>query len=90
MSTHSLRYLRTKLAPVVAEVASSGDEVIVTDGDEEVAVIISMAAYERLQEHADGAESRRIRTMRASTYQPLTLAQVRATLGIEQGGPRED
>lgn len=88
MSTHSLRYLRTKLAPAVAQVAESGDEVIITDGDKEVAVIISMTAYERLHEHADSAAALRMRTIRAGAHEALTLEQVRDVLGGEPAALR--
>jgi antitoxin YefM len=48
MSTHSLSDLRSNLGSVVRTVASTGDEAIITDSGTEVAVIISMADYERL------------------------------------------
>ncbi|WP_280439939.1 type II toxin-antitoxin system Phd/YefM family antitoxin, partial [Nocardia cyriacigeorgica] len=53
MSTHSLRDLRMQLGAIVRGVAATGEEAIITDSGSEVAVIISMADYERLHEHAD-------------------------------------
>jgi antitoxin YefM len=55
MSTHSLRELHADLGSVVLEVAYTGEEAIVTDNGTEIAVIISMAEYERLQERIDSA-----------------------------------
>ncbi len=42
-----------QLGAIVRGVAATGEEAIITDSGSEVAVIISMADYERLHEHAD-------------------------------------
>ncbi len=55
MSTHSLRELHADLGDVVWEVAYTGEEAHVTDCGTEVAVIISVAEYERLQARTDRA-----------------------------------
>jgi antitoxin YefM len=55
MSTHSLRELHADLGNVVWEVAYTGEEAIVTDSGTEVAVIISIAEYQRLQARTDRA-----------------------------------
>ena len=82
MSTYSLRDLRNKLGSVVREVAMSGEEAIVTDSGTEVAVIISMADYERLHEHADVADALRIRGIRAEGFSAMSLAEMMDALGV--------
>jgi antitoxin YefM len=82
MSTHSLRDLRNKLGSVVREVAMSGEEAIVTDSGTEVAVIISMADYERLHEHADVADALRLRGIRAEGFSAMSLAEMMDALGV--------
>ncbi len=83
MSTRSLRDLRANLGAVVRDVAYSGDEVIVTDSGSEIAVIISMADYERLHEHADIADALRLRELRRTPFKPMTLAQMLDELGVD-------
>jgi antitoxin YefM len=82
MSTHSLRDLRNKLGSVVREVAMSGEEAIVTDSGTEVAVIISMADYERLHEHADVADALRLRGIRAEGFSAMSMAEMMEALGV--------
>jgi antitoxin YefM len=83
MSTHSLRDLRNNLGSVVRTVAATGEEAIITDSGTEVAVIISMTDYERLHEHADVADALRLRTLRASTYNTMSLADMLEALGLD-------
>jgi antitoxin YefM len=82
MSTHSLRELRANLGAIVREVAYSGDEAIVTDSGTEVAVLISMADYERLHEHADVVDALRLRELRRSGYTTMTMAEMLDELGV--------
>ena len=82
MSTHSLRDLRNKLGSVVREVAMSGEEAIVTDSGTEVAVIISMADYERLHEHADVADALRLRGIRTEGFSAMSMAEMMDALGV--------
>lgn len=82
MSTHNLRDLRMHLGTIVREVATSGEEVIVTDSGSEVAVIISMADYERLHEHADVADALRLRGMRAEGFSAMPLSEMMEALGV--------
>ena len=83
MSTHSLRDLRSNLGSVIRTVAATGDEVIVTDSGTEVAVIISMADYERLHEHADIADAHRMKGLRTESFAAMPLSQMLEALGIE-------
>lgn len=83
MSAQSLRDLRANLGAIVREVAYSGDEVIVTDSGTEIAVIISMADYERLHEHADIADAVRLRELRRTPFTPMTMAQMLDELGVD-------
>jgi antitoxin YefM len=85
MSTHSLRELRANLGAIVREVAYSGDEAIVTDSGTEVAVLISMADYERLHEHADVVDALRLRELRRSGYTTMTMAEMLDELGVSPG-----
>lgn len=82
MSTHSLRQLRAELGNVVREVAVSGEEAIITDSGSEVAVIISMADYERLHEHADVADSLRLAGLRQEGFASMTMAEMLEELGV--------
>lgn len=82
MGTHSLRDLRVQLGSIVREVARSGEEAIITDSGSEVAVIISMADYERLHEHADVADALRLRGMRAEGFSAMTMAEMMEALGV--------
>ncbi|WP_330233623.1 type II toxin-antitoxin system Phd/YefM family antitoxin [Nocardia sp. NBC_00508] len=83
MSTQSLRELRMQLGAIVREVAASGEEVIITDSGTEVAVIISMADYERLHEHADLVDALQLRDIRAEAYSTLSMSQMLDDLGVD-------
>lgn len=83
MSTRSLRDLRANLGAIVRDVAYNGDEVVVTDSGTEIAVIISMADYERLHEHADIADALRLRELRRTPFKPMTMAQMLEELGVD-------
>lgn len=83
MSTHSLRELRSNLGSVVRTVVATGEEVIITDSGTEVAVIISLADYERLHEHADVADALRLRDLRAASYRTMSLAEMLDTLDVD-------
>lgn len=82
MSTHSLRDLRKSLGAVVRAVASTGEEAIITDSGTEVAVIISLADYERLHEHADVVDALRLRELRANPFRAVPLAEMLDELGV--------
>jgi antitoxin YefM len=82
MSTHSLRELRANLGVVVREVAISGEEAIITDSGTEVAVIINMADYERLHEHADVVDSIRMRELRQGGFKSMSMAELLDKLGV--------
>jgi prevent-host-death family protein len=82
MSTVSLHDLRKSLGAVVREVAHTGHEAIITDNGKEAAVIISMADYERLHEHADIADALRLRELRTNRYATMTLAEMLDELGV--------
>ncbi|MGI8648688.1 MAG: type II toxin-antitoxin system Phd/YefM family antitoxin [Acidimicrobiales bacterium] len=88
MSTHNLRELRAGLGSVVREVAYTGQEAIITDSGTEVAVIINMADYERLHEHADVADAFYLRQARTSGFTSLSMAEMLQLLGVEDA-PRE-
>ncbi|MFQ6329583.1 type II toxin-antitoxin system Phd/YefM family antitoxin [Nocardia sp. CWNU-33] len=83
MSTHSLRDLRMQLGAIVRGVAATGEEVIVTDSGSEVAVIISMADYERLHEHADLVDVLRLRHMREEAYETMSMSEMLDALGVD-------
>ncbi|TLG18120.1 type II toxin-antitoxin system Phd/YefM family antitoxin [Nocardia cyriacigeorgica] len=83
MSTHSLRDLRMQLGAIVRGVAATGEEAIITDSGSEVAVIISMADYERLHEHADLLDALRLRDMRAAEYSAMSMAEMLDQLGVD-------
>ncbi|MGH3825611.1 MAG: type II toxin-antitoxin system Phd/YefM family antitoxin [Pseudonocardiaceae bacterium] len=82
MSTHSLRDLRNNLGAVVREVSYTGHEAVITDSGREVAVIISLDDYERLHEHADVADSLRLRDMRTIGFTAISLGDMLTTLGV--------
>ncbi|MEV0294410.1 type II toxin-antitoxin system Phd/YefM family antitoxin [Nocardia sp. NPDC050710] len=83
MSTHSLRDLRMQLGAIVRGVAASGEEAIITDSGSEVAVIISMADYERLHEHADLVDALRLRRLRESGYEVMSMSEMLDALGVD-------
>jgi prevent-host-death family protein len=83
MSTVSLRELREQLGTLVRSVATTGEEVVVTDSGTEVAVIISLTDYERLHEHADVADALRLQAIRSTPYTRLTLSEMLEQLGLE-------
>lgn len=85
MSTHSLRDLRGSLGTVVRGVASTGEEAIITDSGTEVAVIISLADYERLHEHADVVDALQLRERRADAFRAMSLAEMLDALGVDAG-----
>jgi prevent-host-death family protein len=82
VSTLSLRALRDNLGNIVREVAHTGREAIITDNGKEVAVIISIADYERLHEHADVVDALRLRDLRAAGYATMPLGDMLAELGV--------
>ena len=82
MSTHSLRDLRSRLGAVVREVAITGEEAVITDSGSEVAVIISMADYERLHEHADVADAVRLASLRSADFTTMTMSEMLDALGV--------
>jgi prevent-host-death family protein len=82
VSTLSLRDLRNSLGTVVREVAYSGREAIITDNGKEVAVIVSMADYERLHEHADVADALWLRETRSARFATMTLTDMLTELGV--------
>lgn len=83
MSTHNLKELRSRLGAIVREVAATGEEVIVTDSGTEVAVIVSMADYERLHEHADVADALRLRGMRERPFASMSMSEMLDALGVD-------
>lgn len=83
MSTHSLQDLRSNLGSVVRTVAATGEEAIITDSGTEVAVIISLADYERLHEHADVADALRLRDFRAGSFSAMSLAEMLDALDVD-------
>ena len=83
MSTHNLKELRSGLGAIVREVAATGEEVIVTDSGTEVAVIVSMADYERLHEHADVADALRLRGMRERPFASMSMSEMLDALGVD-------
>ncbi len=82
MSTTSLKDLRANLGSIVRQVAITGDETIITDSGDEVAVIISMADYERLHQHADVADALRLRDLRSRGFATMTLDEMLRELGL--------
>ena len=64
-NAHSVTTLGNDLCRAVRAVAVTGHEAVITDNGAEVAVIISMADYERLHEHADAADALRLRDLRS-------------------------
>ena len=83
MSTHSLRDLRGSLGAVVRAVAATGEEAIITDSGTEVAVIISLADYERLHGHADVVDALRLRELRSTSFHVVSLAEMLDELGVD-------
>jgi antitoxin YefM len=82
MSTVSLRELRDNLGNTVRAVAHTGHEVIITDSGKEIAVIISIADYERLHEHADVVDALHLRDLRTTRYATMPLADMLDELGV--------
>lgn len=83
MSTHSLRELRMQLGSVVRGVAASGEEAIITDSGSEIAVIISLADYERLHEHADLVDALQLRGLREAGYSTMSMSEMLDELGVD-------
>lgn len=83
MSTHSLRDLRAQLGTVVRGVATTGEEAIITDSGSEVAVIISMADYERLHEHADLVDALKLQHIRSTDFAAMSMSEMLDALGVD-------
>lgn len=83
MRTHTLRGLRAKLGAIAREVATTGEEVIITDSGTEIAALVSMADYERLHEHADLADALRLRRLRETPFETMSMSQMVEALGID-------
>ena len=71
------------MGSVVRTVAATGEEAIITDSGTEVAVIVSMADYERLHEHADIADALRLRELRANSFTAMSLAEMLDALDVD-------
>lgn len=82
MGTMSLRELRDGLGNTVRAVAHTGNETIITDNGKEIAVIINIADYERLHEHADVVDALLLRDLRATRYATTPLADLLGELGV--------
>jgi prevent-host-death family protein len=82
VSTLSLRELRDNLGNTVRAVAHTGHEAIITDNGKEIAVIVSVADYERLHEHADVADALHLRDLRATRYATMPLSAMLDELGV--------
>lgn len=78
-----MRDLRAQLGAVVREVATTGEEAIITDSGTEIAVLISMADYERLHEHADVADALRLPHLRAGGFTTMSLPEMLDALGVD-------
>lgn len=74
--------MRDKLGGVVREVAHTGREAVITDNGREVAVIIALADYERLHEHADVVDALRLREVRSESWETIPLAETLDRLGV--------
>lgn len=72
-----------QLGTIVRGVAATGEEAIITDSGSEVAVIISMADYERLHEHADLVDALRLRDLRGEPYETMTMSEMLDALGVD-------
>ncbi len=72
-----------QLGAIVRGVAATGEEAIITDSGSEVAVIISMADYERLHEHADLLDALRLRDMRTADYTSMSMSEMLDRLGVD-------
>ncbi|MFI1918799.1 type II toxin-antitoxin system Phd/YefM family antitoxin [Nocardia sp. NPDC020380] len=83
MSTHSLRELRMQLGAIVRGVATTGEEAIITDSGSEIAVIISMADYERLHEHADLVDALNLRRVRDEGFSTMSMSEMLDSLGVD-------
>lgn len=71
-----------KLGAIVRDVAMSGEEAVITDSGTEVAVIISMADYERLHEHADVADALRLTGIRGEGFSAMSMSEMMEALGV--------
>lgn len=71
------------MGSVVRTVAATGEEAIITDSGTEVAVMISMADYERLHEHADVADAIRLRELRSRSFSAMSLAEMLDALDVD-------
>lgn len=72
-----------QLGAIVRGVAATGEEAVITDSGSEVAVIISMADYERLHEHADLVDALRLRQLRGESYEAMTMSEMLDALGVD-------
>lgn len=82
MSTLSLSELRGNLGNILRAVSHTGEEAIITADGKEIAVVISMADYERLHEHADVADALHLRDMREYNFTTMTLTDMLNELGV--------
>lgn len=78
-----MRELRAQLGAIVRGVATTGEEAIITDSGSEVAVIVSLADYERLHEHADVADALRLQTMRSTGLATMSMSAMLDALGLD-------
>ncbi|WP_167465918.1 hypothetical protein [Nocardia brasiliensis] len=80
-NTRTLHELPSAVAAVVREVVATGADAIVTDGDTEIAVIMTMADYERLHQYADLADASR--PDYAGEVQAMSISQMLDVLGVD-------
>ncbi|WP_167837607.1 type II toxin-antitoxin system Phd/YefM family antitoxin [Nocardia altamirensis] len=82
-STRNLHELPTEIATVIRAVVATGEDAVIADGGTEIAVIMSIADYERLHEYADMADAARPGYVGESEVKAMSIAEMLNVLGVD-------
>ncbi|WP_040739971.1 type II toxin-antitoxin system Phd/YefM family antitoxin [Nocardia tenerifensis] len=81
-NTRNLHELSADLAAVVREVVATGEDAVLTDDGVEVAVVMSMADYDRLHLYAELADATRPGYAGATEFRAMSISQMLDVLGV--------
>ncbi|WP_378734991.1 type II toxin-antitoxin system Phd/YefM family antitoxin [Nocardia brasiliensis] len=81
-NTRNLHELSADIGTVIRDVVATGEDAIITDGGTEVAVIMSMADYERLHLYAELADAARPGYAGSTEFRAMSISEMLDLLGV--------
>lgn len=81
-NTRNLHELSADITAVVRDVIATGEDAVITDDGTEVAVIMSMADYDRLHLYAELADAARPGYAGATEFRAMSISEMLDVLGV--------